>query len=85
MSSGPKTVELKVRVTPEQAAWLRSRADERYGGKVSEAIRSAVTDARVLEMAREDYRSRHGAHVDPETGESAAWIVVMGWDVTWQW
>ncbi len=42
------------RITPEQMAWLEERAAE-LDGNLSAALRQAITDARLLEMAREDY------------------------------
>jgi hypothetical protein len=43
------------RITGEQMAWLEERADA-LDGNLSAALRQAITDARLLEMAREDYR-----------------------------
>jgi len=50
-----KTVELKVRVSPRQAEWLRERAEADFDGNLSEAVRQAFTDARLLERARSTY------------------------------
>lgn len=43
------------RITGEQMAWLEERA-EKLDGNLSAALRQAITDARILEMARKDYR-----------------------------
>lgn len=43
------------RITAEQMEWLLARA-EALGGNLSAALRQTITDARFLEMAREDYR-----------------------------
>jgi hypothetical protein len=43
------------RITGEQMAWLEERAEE-LDGNLSAALRQAITDARLLEMVREDYR-----------------------------
>jgi hypothetical protein len=44
------------RVTTEQFEWLQQRADE-LGGNLSAALRQTITDARLLEMARADYKT----------------------------
>lgn len=46
---------LNGRITAEQMEWLQERADE-LDGNLSAALRQALTDARLLEMARIDYR-----------------------------
>ena len=46
---------LNGRITAEQMEWLQEKADE-LGGNLSAALRQALTDARLLEMARRDYR-----------------------------
>ena len=46
---------LNGRITTEQMEWLQEKADE-LGGNLSAALRQALTDARLLEMARRDYR-----------------------------
>lgn len=53
------------RITVEQFEWLQARADE-LGGNLSAALRQTITDARVLEMAREDYRALQADHPDFE-------------------
>lgn len=55
MARGSKTVELKVRVSLRQAEWLRARAEADFDGNLSDAIRQAFADARLLAMARDDY------------------------------
>jgi hypothetical protein len=50
-----KTVELKVRVTPRQAEWLRALAEAEFDGNMSDAVRQAFADAKLLRIAREDY------------------------------
>ena len=46
---------LNGRITTEQMEWLQEKADA-LGGNLSAALRQAITDARLLEMARNDYR-----------------------------
>lgn len=46
---------LQGRITSEQMEWLENRAAE-LGGNLSAAIRQSITDARLLEMARADYK-----------------------------
>lgn len=43
------------RITAEQMEWLEARADE-LGGNLSAALRQTITDARMLEAARSDFR-----------------------------
>lgn len=49
------TAMVNGRVTAEQMEWLQALADE-LGGNLSAALRQTITDARLLEMAREDYK-----------------------------
>jgi hypothetical protein len=49
------------RITGEQMEWLQARADE-LGGNLSAALRQTITDARLLEMARQDYKSLRQEH-----------------------
>jgi hypothetical protein len=49
------------RVTLEQFEWLQARADE-LGGNLSAALRQTITDARLLEMARSDYKLLREEH-----------------------
>jgi hypothetical protein len=49
------TAMVNGRITAEQMEWLLARA-EALGGNLSAALRQTITDARFLEMAREDYR-----------------------------
>jgi len=43
------------RITAEQMEWLQERADE-IGGNLSAALRQTIMDARLLELARADYK-----------------------------
>ena len=71
------------RITVEQMEWLQERAHE-LGGNLSAALRQAVTDARFLEMARDDYRSLRAQHPDfkiprhEEDGASRFLEVILG-------
>jgi hypothetical protein len=56
MARAEKTVVLNVRVTEQQAAWLRNVAEARHSGNLSEAVRQALTDSWMLRRAREEYR-----------------------------
>src|SRR5438045_759571 len=49
------------RITVEQMEWLQKLADE-LGGNLSAALRQAITDARLLEMARRDYKFLRQEH-----------------------
>src|SRR5690349_13576155 len=53
--SGKNTAMVNGRVTAEQMEWLLARADG-LGGNLSAALRQTITDARLLEDAREDYK-----------------------------
>jgi hypothetical protein len=53
------------RITLEQFEWLQVRADE-LGGNLSAALRQTITDARVLEMARQDYKQLRADHPEFE-------------------
>jgi hypothetical protein len=53
------------RITAEQMEWLQQRADE-LGGNLSAALRQTITDARLLEAAREDFRSLREEHPEFE-------------------
>jgi hypothetical protein len=53
------------RITVEQFEWLQARADE-LGGNLSAAIRQTITDARLLEMARSDYKVLREEHPEFE-------------------
>ena len=71
------------RITVEQMDWLQERADE-LGGNLSAALRQAVTDARFLEMARDDYRSLRAQHPEfkiprhEDDGSSSFLEVILG-------
>lgn len=43
------------RITVEQMEWLQARAED-LDGNLSAALRQSITDAMLLEMAREDYK-----------------------------
>ena len=49
------TAMVNGRITAEQMAWLEWRAAE-IGGNLSAALRQTIMDARLLEMARADYK-----------------------------
>jgi hypothetical protein len=53
------------RITIEQFEWLQARADE-LGGNLSAALRQTISDARFLELARQDYRSLREEHPEFE-------------------
>jgi hypothetical protein len=53
------------RITPEQMEWLEAKASE-LGDNLSAALRQAITDARFLEMAREDYKVLRKEHPEFE-------------------
>jgi hypothetical protein len=74
------------RVTLEQWAWLQEKADE-LDGNLSAALRQALTDAQLLEMARRDYRTFHEVHPDFEVplhehGPSWTFDVILGLRMT---
>ena len=56
---------LNGRITTEQMEWLHDKADE-LGGNLSAALRQALTDARLFEMARNDYRDLCATNPDFE-------------------
>jgi hypothetical protein len=49
------------RITAEQMEWLLARADG-LGGNLSAALRQTITDARLLEIARDDYKQLRDEH-----------------------
>ncbi len=49
------------RITVEQMEWLEARA-EQLDGNLSAALRQSITDAMLLEMAREDYKHLREEH-----------------------
>ena len=63
--SGKNTAMVNGRVTAEQMEWLLARADE-LGGNLSAALRQTITDARLLEDAREDYELLCAQHPEFE-------------------
>jgi hypothetical protein len=76
-NSGKNTAMVNGRITAEQMEWLLARADE-LGGNLSAALRQTITDARVLEMMRVDFRTFEDEHPDfdvPATDEGVTW----GW------
>jgi hypothetical protein len=61
--SGKNTAMVNGRVTAEQMEWLLERAEE-LGGNLSAALRQTITDARLLEHARTDYKHFRSEHPD---------------------
>jgi hypothetical protein len=68
------------RITVEQMEWLANRAEE-LGGNLSAALRQTITDARLLEVAREDFTAFRKEHpefdVPPHADDGTSWA----WDV----
>jgi hypothetical protein len=67
------TAMVNGRITAEQMEWLQARADE-LNGNLSAALRQTITDARLLEMARDDYqqlRAQHPEFAIPPTDDEA--------------
>jgi Arc/MetJ-type ribon-helix-helix transcriptional regulator len=56
MARAEKTVVLNVRVSEQQAEWLRNVAEARHSGNLSEAVRQALFDSWMLRRAREEYK-----------------------------
>jgi hypothetical protein len=81
--TGKNTAMVNGRVTAEQMEWLLARADE-LDGNLSAALRQTITDARFLEMARQDYRLLRKEHSDfaiprdDEDGTSRVVEIVLG-------
>jgi hypothetical protein len=50
------TAMVNGRITAKQMEWLQQLTDE-LGGNLSAALRQTITDARLLEKARADYRA----------------------------
>jgi hypothetical protein len=61
--SGKNTAMVNGRITAAQMEWLLALADE-VGGNLSAALRQAITDAQVLEMARMEYERLREEHPD---------------------
>lgn len=79
LGSGKHTAMVNGRVTAEEMEWLLERAEE-LGGNLSAALRQTITDARLLEMARADYKAFLSEHPEvkiPWNDEGASWT----WDV----
>jgi hypothetical protein len=55
------TAMLNGRITAEQMAWPEDRAST-LNGNLSAALRQTITDARVLELMREDYKRLQREH-----------------------
>lgn len=78
---------LNGRITVEQMEWLQQKADD-LGGNLSAALRQALTDARLLEMAREDYKSIRAEHPDwdipnhTDDGTTRALTTVLVFELT---
>jgi len=76
------------RITAEQMEWLLARA-EKLGGNLSAALRQTITDAQLLEMARDDYKQLRAEHPefsiplhDGEEATSRAVAVVLSWPMS---
>jgi hypothetical protein len=54
LGSGKNTAMVNGRISTEQMEWLLKKAEE-LGGNLSAALRQAITDAQVLELARDDF------------------------------
>lgn len=65
------------RITAEQMEWLTERAEE-LGGNLSAALRQAITDARFLEFARENFKQFREANPEFEgfgyDDEGSTWV-----------
>ena len=83
------TAMVNGRITAEQMEWLLARAQE-LNGNLSAALRQTITDARFLEMARDDYKllreqhpefriPRHDDGDGIHEGTSRFVEVVLGW------
>jgi hypothetical protein len=57
MARAEKTVVLNVRVSENQAKWLRNVAEAQHSGNLSETVRQAITDSWVLRRVREEYQA----------------------------
>ena len=57
MARAEKTVVLNVRVSENQAKWLRNVAEDQHSGNLSEAVRQALTDSWLLRRVRDDYQA----------------------------
>lgn len=84
--SGKHTAMVNGRVTSEQMEWLLARAVD-LDGNLSAALRQTITDARLLEAAREDYRSFRAEHPEVDIpyndeGASYLWEVFLGMRLT---
>src|SRR4051794_7628832 len=55
MARADKTVVLNVRVSENQAKWLRKVAEAHHSGNLIEAVRQALTDSWILRRARDEY------------------------------
>ena len=67
------TAMVNGRITAEQMEWLQARADE-LDGNLSAALRQTITDARLLEMGRDDYKQLRAEHPEfsiPPTDDEA--------------
>jgi hypothetical protein len=74
--SGKNTAMVNGRVTAEQMEWLLARADE-LDGNLSAALRQTITDARLLETAREDFDTYCALHPDfelPRHENEGTWV-----------
>jgi hypothetical protein len=84
--TGKNTAMVNGRITAEQMDWLLARADE-LGGNLSAALRQTITDARVLEMVRADFREFRREHPEisipyNEEGASYTWKALLALPVS---
>jgi len=74
------------RITAEQMEWLLARAEE-LGGNLSAALRQTITDARIFEMARQDYAALTEEHPEfsfpphDDDGTTRLVAVVLKWSL----
>jgi len=85
--SGKNTAMVNGRVTAEQMEWLLERADQ-LGGNLSAALRQTITDARVLEMARADYKVLKKEHpefeIPPNDDDGSSRVVAVALGLSMQ-
>jgi len=84
MARAEKTVVLNVRVSEQQASWLRNVAEARHSGNLSEAVRQAVTDSWMLRRGREEYRQLHEEGFEfprDERGMTRPLELLLSWEL----
>jgi len=90
-----KTVVLNVRVSENQAKWLRRLAEAEHSGNLSEAVRQALTDSWILRRVREDYKQledemgfQFPRHLDDKTTRAIELFLSSTWSknltMTWE-